>query len=141
MGSEQTSAVVISWLQRKPTIQAAYRCPMMRASQTTCKLISQFSELHFKVAHWLLPAASPESMPQQLERISQLPGFDESPSLAEESARLLLVGHNPVFSAICTILQVGSSRHPQVMRTCQLVCLNVFVLSHGGGSFVYTMEP
>ena len=113
----------------------------MRASQTTCKLISQFSELHFKVDHWLLPTASPESMPQQLERISQLPGFDESLSLAEESARLLLVGHNPVFSAICTILQGGSSRHPQVMRTCQLVCLDVFVLSHGGGSFVYTMEP
>ena len=89
--------------------------PSDAASQTTCKLISQFSELHFKVDHWLLPTASAESMPQQLERISQLPDFDESPSFAEESARLLIVGHNPVFSAICTILQGGSSRHPQVL--------------------------
>ena len=79
-------------------------------------------------------------MSQQLERISQLPGFDESPSFAEESARLLLVEINPVLSAICTILQGGSSRHLEAMRTCQLVCLDVFVLSHGGGSFVYTMD-
>lgn len=79
-------------------------------------------------------------MSQQLERISQLPGFDESPSLAEESARLLLVEINPVLSAICTILQGGSSRHLEAMRTCQLVCLGVFVLSHSGGSFVYNIE-
>ena len=140
-GREQTAAVVSSWLQRKPTIQVAYRSPLMRASQTTYELTSQFPELHFKVAHWLLPAASPESVLQQLKKISQLPGFDESPSLEEESAGLLLVGHNPVLSALWTILQDGSSRYPLVMRTSQLVCLDVFALSHDGGAFVYTVEP
>lgn len=56
---EKIAAVVSSWLQRKPTI---------------------------KVAHWVLPTASPESLLQQLEKISQPPGFDGSPSLEEESA-------------------------------------------------------
>ena len=140
-GHEQSAAVVSSWLQRKPTIQVAYRSPLMRASQTTYELTSQFPELHFKVAHWLLPAASPESMLQQLEKISQLPGFDESPAIADESAGLLLVGHNPVLSALWTRLQGGSSRHPLVIRTTQLVCLDVFALSHDGGALVYTVEP
>ena len=140
-GHEQTAAVVSSWLQREPSIQVAYRSPLMRASQTSCELTSQLPELHFKVAHWLLPTASPESMLQQLEKISRLPGFDESSSLAEESAGLLLVGHNPVLSALWTILQGGSSRHPLIMRTSQLVCLDDFAISHGGAALVYTGEP
>ena len=78
---------------------------------------------------------------QQLEKISQLPGFDVSSSSAEGSPGLLLVGHNPVHSALWTILQGGSSRHPLVTRTSQLVCLNVLALSHDGGAFVYTTEP
>ena len=45
-GREQTAATVSSWLQRKPKIQAAYRSPLMRASQTR-ELTSQFPELHF----------------------------------------------------------------------------------------------
>ena len=140
-GLEQTAAVASAWLQRKPTIQVAYGSPLMRASQTSCELTSQLPELYFKVAQWLLPTASPESMLQQLEKISQLPGFDESPSIVEESAGLLLVGHNPVLSALWTRLQGGSSRYPLVIRTSQLVCLDVFALSHDGGAFVYTMEP
>ena len=79
-------------------------------------------------------------MVQKLEKISQLPGFDESPSITEESPGLLLVGHNPRLSALWTILQGGSSRHPLVIRTDQLVCLDVFALSHHGGAFVYTVE-
>ena len=78
---------------------------------------------------------------QKLEKISQLPGFDVSSSIAEGSPGLLLVGHNPVLSALWTILQGGSSRHPLVMRTSQLVCLDVLALSHDGGAFVYTTEP
>ena len=140
-GLEQTAAVVSAWLQRKPTIQVAYRSPLMRASQTTDELISQFPELHFKVANWLLPTTNPESMLQKLEKICQLPVFDQSPSLAEESAGLLLVGHNPVLSALWTILQGESSRHPLLLKTSQLVCLDVFALSHDGGAFVYTVEP
>ena len=61
--------------------------------------------------------------------------------VAEESAGVLLVGHNPVLSALWTILQGGSSGQPLVMRTSQLVCLDVFALSHDGGVFVYTVEP
>ena len=50
-GRKQTAAIVSSWLQRKPKIQAVYRSPLMRASQTTCELTSKFPELQFKVAH------------------------------------------------------------------------------------------
>ena len=67
-GLEQSAAVVNAWLQRKPTIQVAYRSPLMRASQTTDELTSQVPELHFKVAHWLLPITNPESMLQKLEK-------------------------------------------------------------------------
>ena len=140
-GLEQTAAVASAWLQRKPTIQVAYRSPLMRASQTADELTSQFPELHFKVADWLLPTTNPESMLEKLGKICQLPVFDQSPSLAEESAGLLLVGHNPVLSALWTIQQGESSRHPLLMRTSQLVCLDVFALSHDGGAFVYTEEP
>ena len=80
-------------------------------------------------------------MLQKLGKICQLPVFDQSPTLAEESAGLLLVGHNPVLSALWTILQGESSRHPLLMTTSQLVCLDVFALSHDGGAFVYTVEP
>ena len=140
-GLAQTAAVASAWLQRKPTIQVAYRSPVMRASQITDELTSQFPELHFKVADWLLPATNPEGMLQKLGKICQLPVFDQSPSLAEESAGLLLVGHNPVLSALWTILQGESLRHPLLMRTSQLVRLDVFALSHDGGAFVYTVEP
>jgi len=138
---EQTAAAVNAWLHRKLTIQVAYRSPVMRASQITDELTSQFPELHFKVADWLLPATNPEGMLQKLGKICQLPVFDQSPSLAEESAGLLLVGHNPVLSALWTILQGESLRHPLLMRTSQLVRLDVFALSHDGGAFVYTVEP
>jgi len=67
-GLEQTAGVVSAWLQRKPTIQVAYRSPQMRASQTTDELTSQFPELHFKVSHWLLLPTNPESMLQKLEK-------------------------------------------------------------------------
>ena len=80
-------------------------------------------------------------MLQELEKIIQLPDFDESPSIAEGSPGLLLLVHNTVLNALWTILQGGTSRHPLVMRTSQRVCLSVFALSHDGGAFVYTVEP
>lgn len=140
-GREQTAALVRAWLQRKPPILAAYRSPLTRASQTADELISQFPELHFNVADWLLPTANSESVLLQLEKISRLPGFNEPPSPAEQPAGLLLVGHNPVLSVLWTLLQGEDSGHPLIMGTSQLVCLDVFSLCHDGGALVYTMEP
>lgn len=140
-GREQTAAVVKTWLQRKPPILAAYRSPLTRASQTADELMSQFPEPHFNVADRLLPTANPESVLPQLEKISRLPGFNGPPLPAEQSAGLLLVGHNPVLSVLWTLLQGDSAGHPLIMGTSQLVCLDVFAPCHDGGAFVYTVEP
>ena len=102
--------------------------------------MSQCPELHFNVADWLLPAAKPGSVLPQLEKISRLPGFNGPPLPTEQSAGLLLVGHNPVLSVLWTLLQGDSAGHPLIMGTSQL-SLVVFAPCHDGGAFVYTVEP
>ena len=139
-GRDQTAAVVKTWLQRMPSVLVAYRSPLTRASQTADEVISQFPELYFNVADWLLPEVSPESVLTQLEKIGRLPGFNEPPSPTAQPAGLLLVGHNPVLIVLWTLLQGEDSDHPLIMGTSQLVCLDVFSLCHDGGAFIYTVE-
>jgi len=99
---------------------AIWRSPYLRAQQTT-EILSEvldFESLPLTVREDLTPESNPQSV------------FD---AIAAQKSDLLIVGHNPHLSILCSLLLGAERGRLRVhLQTCNLVCLEWFPIPNHG---------
>ena len=113
-----------------PEIDLALCSPYLRARQTAEDLQSVVGQLRFNETDSLVPESD------VLKLLSLLDDLAETTNVNS----VLLVGHNPLFSDLFSLLVDGESNRRQI-GTSNLVCLESKVVAPGFANMSYMLVP
>lgn len=116
--------------EQKPEIDLALCSPYLRAQQTAEDLQSILGSLRFSESESLVPESDVQKLLSLLDDLAETSNVES----------VLLVGHNPLFSDLLSLLVDGEMNQRQ-MGTSNLASLTCKYVAPGFGELQYLLTP
>ena len=116
--------------EQKPEIDLALCSPYLRAQQTAADLQSILGSLRFSESESLVPESDVQKLLSLLDDLAETSNVES----------VLLVGHNPLFSDLLSLLVDGGMNQRQ-MGTSNLASLTCKYVAPGFGELQYLLTP
>ena len=126
-GAIQNRSVIQKFAAQSPSLQKLQMSPYQRARQTATALRSVFPSIPFEVNQKLLPEADVYELMSHIE--------------SQGVQQLMLVGHNPLLSALLCLLVDGLTDSGRNLGTSHIACISMDLVAPGCGDLVYLLEP